>query len=752
MENASRPRKLLKSLHTVMAGKGSGQQRLDQVVRKIASTMAADVCSVYLVTAEGDLELFATEGLKQQAVHKSRLALGKGLVGRVASTGLPLNVEEASVHPDFVYLPETGEELYHSFTGVPIVRHLQVIGVLVVQNREPGTFTEVDLETLQTVAMVLAEMLAASRLVDIRSLTAEAGGPGQVTLPAKKLTDGLAVGKAVFHEPKVEISALLTEDKEKERKRLEKAFGELRRELDSLMVAPDLSLFGDHREVLEAHKMLTAGGGWKRRIEEALETGLTAEAGVEKVLQDMQAQYRQMKDPYLKERLHDMEDVSNRLIRILMGYVGDKAHHKLTEDSILIARSMGPAELLDYDRTYLKGVVLEEGSPTAHVTIVARALGIPMLGRVKNVNQVIDEGDRMIIDSEARKVYVRPTEDVEKTFTLSFNEHLKLRKIYESERLKPAETRDGKRITLLMNAGLLIDMEHMEKTGAEGIGLFRTEFQFMVSSTLPRLKAQTEYYTRILKAAKKRPVIFRTLDIGGDKQVPFLPLEEEENPALGFRAIRLALERPGLLRYQARALLAAAKKRPLSIMFPMIAEVGEFIEARNLVLKEKERLERTTGVTPSRLSIGSMLEVPSLVWQLDELLKEVDFVSIGTNDLMQFFFASDRSNPKLSERYDLLSPAALSFLKGVVDKCRTRDVPVTVCGEMGGRSLEALALIGLGLETLSISPSAVGPVKMMIRQLNLKDFQAWFVPKLASPGHSLRDALKDYALNHNLPV
>lgn len=753
MENASRPRELLRSLHTVMAGKGSGQQRLNQVVQEIAGTMAADVCSVYLVTTSGDLELFATEGLKQEAVHKSRLGLGKGLVGRCASTGLPLNVKEASTHPDFVYLPETGEELYHSFTGVPIIRHLQVVGVLVVQNKEPGRFTQMDLETLQTVSMVLAEMLVASKMINVHSLLAEGdGGPEQTTLEGRKLADGLAVGKAVFHEPKVEISALLTDDKGFEEERLKKAFTEMRHELDTLMQAPDLSLFGDHREVLEAHKMLTSGGGWKRRIREALETGLTAEAAVEKNLQDMQAQFRQMKDPYLKERLHDLEDVSNRLIRILMGFVGEKAHHKLTEDSILVARSMGPAELLDYDRTYLKGIVLEEGSPTAHVTIVARALGIPMLGRVKDVNRVIDEGDRVIVDSEARKVYIRPTGDVEKTFALSFKEHLKLRKIYEAERAKPAITKDEKRVTLLMNAGLLIDMDHLEKTGAEGIGLFRTEFQFMVSSTLPRMKAQTSYYSRLLKAAKSKPIVFRTLDIGGDKQVPFLPLEDEDNPALGFRAIRLALERPGLLRYQARALLTAAKNKKLSIMFPMITEVGEFIEARALVLKEKERLEKNGNTGPASLSIGSMLEVPALAWQLDDLLKEVDFISIGTNDLMQFFFASDRSNPKLSDRYDLLSPAALSFLKSIVDKCAAAGVPLTLCGEMGGRSLEALALIGLGINTLSISPSAIGPVKMMIRQLKLEDFQNWFLPKLTSSKHSLRDDLRTYAIENNLPV
>lgn len=752
MENASRPRRLLRSLHKVMAGKGSGQERLNHVVQEIAQTMEAEVCSVYLVNADGTLELFATYGLKQAAVHKSRLKLGQGLVGYVAQMGLPLNIAEASQHPKFVYLPETGEEVYHSFTGVPIIRHLQVIGVLVVQHKESRTYTVVDMETLQTVAMVLAEMLASADLTDLSSFTgARARLREQRTFEGRKLTDGLAVGKAVFHEPKVEITTLLADDLAAEEHRLDIAFHDMRTQLDALMQAPDLTLFGDHREVLEVHKMFMVDRGWKRRITDAIHTGLTAEAAVEKVLQDMRGRFVEMHDPYLKERLNDLEDLSNRLVRILMGYVGEKAHHKLMEDSILVARSMGPAELLDYDRRFLKGIVLEEGSPTAHVTIVARALGIPILGQVKGALEGIEEGDPLLIDSEARRITLRPTEEVEKAFRESLREHQKLKKIFESEKNLPAITRDNQKISLYMNAGLLIDLDHLEHTGAEGIGLFRTEFQFMVSSTLPRMPAQTTIYRKVLRAAKKKPVVFRTLDIGGDKQVPFLPHEEEENPALGFRAIRLALSRPGLLRYQVRALLTAAAGKELRLMFPMIAEVSEFREAKALVEKEIKRLEHHNIKRPKSIAIGSMMEVPSLAWQLDALLKEVDFLSVGTNDLMQFFFASDRSNPKLSERYDLLSPVALSFIRMVIKACDKAKVPVTMCGEMGSRPLEAMALVAIGAKALSISPSAIGPVKMMIRQLKLNELQSWLLPQLKKPVHSLREDLRSFAVEHNLP-
>lgn len=750
MENASTSRQLLRSLHKVMAGKGTGQQKLERLVKEIAAGMEADVCSVYLLNPGGQLELFATEGLKHEAVHKSVLPFGAGLVGHVARTGLPINVPEASKHPKFLYLPETGEEMFHSFTAVPIIRHLQVVGVLVVQSRKAQAYSEVEVEILQTVAMVLAEMMAPGEFGDVLGGITERRS-GQATFEGQKLADGLATGEAVFHEPKIEITEVVTDDTAGERERLAAAVKKLQAQLDQLMQAPDLNLFGDHRDVLETYKMFTYDRGWQRRISEAIGTGLTAEAATEKVLQEMRARFIRMRDPYLKERINDLEDLSNRLIRILMGYVGEKAHRRLRKDSILVARTMGPAELLDYDRKHLKGLLLEEGSPTSHVTIVARGLGIPVLGQARGALGLVEEGDRIILDAEAGRAYVRPSEDVEQTFEASRAEQNKLLRIYQKERALPAVTKDGVKISLLMNAALTMDLEHLKTTGAEGIGLFRTEFQFMVSQTLPRMKAQTELYRSVFKAAGAKPVTFRTLDIGGDKKVPFIEHDEETNPALGMRAIRLALSRPGLLRYQIRALVAAAEGRDLRLMFPMIAEISEFLEGRALVVKELERLKTLKRKGPKSVAVGSMIEVPSIVWQLDSLLKSADFVSIGSNDLMQFLFAADRSNPRLSERYDLLSPAALAVVRRVAEAAHRVKVPLTFCGELGGRPLEALALIGLGVRALSLPPSAIGPVKMMVRQLNLKAFRRWLAPELKSPVHSLRGRLAEYARKHNLP-
>lgn len=753
MDSASRPRLLLRRLHRVMAGPGTGQERLDRVVGEIARNMVAEVCSVYLVRPGDRLELFSTQGLKQSAVHKTSLKVGEGLVGLIAERGVPLNLPEASEHPKYVYLPETGEEQYHSFMGVPIIRNGQVVGALIVQNETQRHYTGEEVEAVQTVAMVLAELMGSGELVDPKELSGAGKDPyAPVTLVAQTLADGIAAGVAVFHEPRIDIEHLVAEDIGAEQERLADGIELLREGLDRMLLDSDLASAGDHHDILETYKMFAYDRGWQERMVEAVNSGLTAEAAVERAQQDIRARMARTRDPYLKERLSDLEDLSNRLIRIILGYSGEHAHQQLHEPSIIIARAMGPAELLDYDRKFLKGVVLEEGSPTAHVTIVARALDIPMLGRVPGLADRLSDGDRVIVDGDLGRVCIRPSEDLDQVYSESLAGRQELAAEYAAQRDLPAVTKDGVEVTLYMNAGLLIDLASLEATNAAGIGLFRTEFQFMVASTLPRMEAQTEVYGQVLEAAGDRPVVFRTLDIGGDKRVPFLPHVEEDNPALGWRAIRLALDRPGLLRYQIRALLTAAAGRTLYVMFPMVAEIGEFIEAREIVEAEAARMRKLGRKMPVDVKIGSMLEVPALAWQLDRLLEITDFLSIGTNDLMQFFFASDRGNPKLADRYDLLSPAALSFIYSVSEKCKAANVPVTLCGEMGSRPLEAMALIGLGLTKLSISPPAIGPVKMMLRNLDLADFSRFLQPLLSSPEHSLRGILKAYAEERHIPI
>ena len=749
------PRVLLRKLREVMAEQVTAQQRLDNIVVLIASNMVAEVCSVYLIRPSNELELFATEGLKPSAVHQTRLKIGEGLVGDIASHARPLNLADAQSHPGFAYRPETGEEVYKSLMGVPILRSGRVVGVLAVQNRTKRNYTEEEVEALQTVAMVLAEVVAAGDLINLDELadtTETRRRP--VHIAASPFAEGIALGHAVLHEPRVHVARLIAEDVDAETERLEQAVYQLRGNIDDLLETEDLSHAGEHREVLQAYRMFANDRGWLQRMSEAVRTGLTAEAAVERVQNDTRARLLRAADPYLRDRLHDFDDLANRLLRQLTGVGLSSASGNLPIDTILIARNMGPAELLDYDKERLRGLVLEEGAANAHVAIVARAMGIATVGRAEAILDTIDQGDAIIIDGDAGDVYVRPTSDIIDAYSEKARFRARKQEQYKAIRHEPSVTQDGEKVALYVNAGLQVDLGHLHASGAEGIGLFRTELQFMVAAKLPSLKDQIELYNAVLDVAGDHPTVFRTLDIGGDKMLPYMDIADfkEENPALGWRAIRIGLDRPALLRHQLRALLTAAAGRSLRVMFPMVAEVAEFRRARALVDKELARLRKFGHAEPAHLEIGTMLEVPSLVWQLDTLLPYVDFVSVGSNDLLQFLFATDRGNSRVSNRYDILSPAVLGFLRYIIKKCRAHDVPVTLCGEMSGKPLEAMALVGLGFRRISMSPAAIGPVKMMVRSLNAGLLEAYMEGLYGLPDATVREALTDFAQDHDVAI
>lgn len=736
-------RELLRRLHDVMAARNSTQAKLDQVAVLIAGALESEVASIYLLR-DGMLELFATRGLKQQAVHVTRLAFGQGLVGTIAETRAPLNLAEASAHPRFAYRPETGEERFHSFAGVPIIRRERSVGVLAVQHMQPRDYAEEEIEALQTVAMVLAELIAAAGLVDEQE---GAPRPPRDTSPVRigglKLVDGMARGVAVYHEPRIVITNTVADDADEERDRLKAAFARLREDIDQMVSRAEFAGPGDHDDILETYKMFALDEGWARRIHDGIDGGLTAEAAIEAVAQAQKIKLGSATDPYLRERLHDLEDLSNRLIRVVSGQSGTAAKRGLTERSILIARNLGPAELLEYDRRLLAGVALEEGSLTSHVTILARAMGVPVLGRARDLREKVAEGDPLLLDAGAGALFVRPPQAVISSFEAQAA--LRVAKQAEFEKLKdlPAVTRDGVRIQLMMNAGLRSDLPALDMTNADGIGLFRTEFQFLVSATLPRKGRQVALYRDVLAAAGDRPVIFRTVDIGGDKAVPYVEErgEREENPAMGWRAIRLALARSGLLAAQVNALLEAAAGRTLSLMFPMVSEPWEYEAARAIVEERQRKLAAVGMPHATEVRFGTMLEVPALAMVLDELLPRLDFLSVGTNDLTQFLLAADRGNPKLADRYDWLSRGVLRYLKLVVDQARAANVPVSICGEMGGRPLEALALMALGVDRLSITPAAIGPVKSMVRSAELLPLRAKMAEWLATPGVDIRREL-----------
>ena len=744
-------REILTGLHEVMAARGSVQAKLGKVVDLIADKMQSEVCSIYLLR-DNKLELFATHGLRQEAVHVTKLRMGEGLVGTIAE-GRILNLDEAAEHPAFAYRPETGEERYHSFAGVPIVRLESPIGVLAVQHAEPRCYEDVEIEALQTVAMVLSEMIAGARLVDgARRGRLRSAGPLRLT--GLKLVAGMAKGEAVFHEPRVVVEHTVAEDIEAERERVYGAFRKMREQIDNMTRDAEFGTTGEHKEILETYRMFAYDEGWSRRINEAIDSGLTAEAAIERVQQRMRARMRDIDDPLLSERMHDLEDLSNRLLRIVSGRMGTAAQTGLARDTILVARNLGPAELLEYDRRRLKGVLLEEGSLTSHMVIVARAIGVPVIGRLSDIRHSVEEGEPILLDGDNGSIIVRPNRALLSSFEHRMTLSQKRRAEFAAVKALPAVTRDGVQVSVMVNAGLAEDAAALPMTGADGIGLFRTEFQFLVSATLPGRERQQRLYTKVLEAAGDRPVVFRTVDIGGDKALPYLidVHDEAENPAMGWRALRLSLERPTLMKAQARALIEASAGRVLRVMFPMVSEPWEYEEARGLFEEQVAWARKAHRKVPSRIEFGAMLEVPSLAETLDQLLPRVDFISIGTNDLTQFLFAADRSEPRLAQRYDWLSPAILRFLRRVLDAARDAGVPARICGEMGGRPLEAMALIGIGAENFSITPAGVGPVKAMIRSLDAAAARHRLEQLLRKPPRDMRRALSDWARRHGIVI
>ncbi len=747
------PRVLLRKLREVMAEPIGAQERLDKIVTLIASNMVAEVCSIYVLRADNVLELFATEGLQASAVHRATLTVGRGLVGLIAEDARPLNLPDAQSHPAFAYLPETGEEIYHSFLGVPVLRAGRTLGVLVVQNRSYRTYAEEEIEALQTTAMVLAEMFASGEMEGLSIPGADLDLNRPVHLKGAAYVEGVALGHVLLHEPRVVVTQLIAEDVDTELKRLDVAMASLKLSVDDLLARGAEVGAGEHREILEAYKMFAEDRGWTRRLQEAIRNGLTAEAAVERVQNDTRAQMARQTDPFLRDRLHDFDDLANRLLRELMGRPHGPVAGDLPDDAVVIARNMGPADLLDYGRERLRGLVLEEPGPTSHVAIVARALGLPTAGQVE-VASLAEAGDPIIVDGDTGEVHLRPPGDIETAYADKVRFQARRQEQYRLIRDEPAVTRDGVPFTLQINAGLLMDMPHVEQSGAAGVGLFRTELQFMVASRLPRQTEQESFYGQVLDAADGKPVTFRSLDIGGDKVLPYFRQQREENPAMGWRAIRLGLDRPVLLRTQARALLKAAAGQELRLLFPMVTEVGEFVRAKAVVEREQKFLEGQGHTISERVSLGAMVEVPSLLWQLDELLEAVDFVSVGSNDLMQFMMASDRANTRIAGRFEALSPSFLRALRSVARAADAAGKPLTLCGEMAGRPLEAAALAAIGYRSLSMPSAAIGPVKSAIRSLELKPLAERLNAMIdeGAPGSEIRGELRAWADARSVPI
>ena len=709
------PRRLLSRLRNLRAHDSAP---LSAMVELVASEMVSEVCSIYVQRPGDILELAATEGLNRQAIGHTRLRVGEGIAGLCAATGTVMNLPDAQNHPAFVYRAETDEEPFASMLAVPVRRSGRSLGVVVVQNRTPRLFTDPEVDDLETVAMLLAEMLSGSGVADGSHEGVGATVPRQFA--GTPLMGGIAVGQIVLLRPPRRVFTVLADDPEVEQHRLEQAMDRMQRGLDDLFAevphngrAADVSA---SREVLEAYRLVAADAGWLRRVGEVIRSGLTAEAAVQRVAGELHDRMRRISDAYLRERLADMEDLANRLLTALTGEVPRSA---VPEGAILLARRLGPAELLDWQARGIAGAAVEEASPSGHAAILARALGIPALGGLRGLLNSAEQGDEAVVDADEGQFILRPEAEVQRAYLRA--QEARNAKFAElgKWRGRPAVTADGFALKLMLNVGLSMELPQLERTGADGIGLFRTEIAMLARGSVADVAEQASIYGRVMDEAGDKPVVFRTLDLGADKLLPGT-VSEEENPAMGWRSLRVGLDRPALLRRQLRALLLAAGGRTLSVMFPMVATVGEFRAAKALLVAEAKRVRPS----PGSLLIGTMLEVPALMWQLPELLKDADFISVGSNDLLQFLFAADRGTPSLYDRYDFISPPVLDMLEQLVCKASVAGVPVSLCGEAAARPLEALVLAALGITTLSMPASGILPLKAMFSQVDLGAFRS----------------------------
>jgi len=741
---------LLKQMHDVVALKASAQERLDRLTSIIATHVVADVCSIYLRRADDQMELFSTAGLNRAAVHTTRLKWGEGLVGLVATGQRHLNTHQAPDHPGFSYRPETGEDPLQSFLGVPLIRSGQVIGVLVLQNQNARQYGDDEIGAAQAVATLLAEIAASGELLG-REETEEVDRvvhrPDRMA--GRGVVPGIAIGVAAFHDAPIPKHKVFAQNTAEEAQRLEEGLDGLRASVDRMIETNDLA--GVSREVLETYRLFAYDRGWKDRLRAAVFSGLSAEAAILQVKKQNRNRLLRSPDPYLRERMHDLDDLANRLIRVLNGDAPD-AIRNLPENAILFSQTLSPAELLEYDRGRLIGLVLADASDTSHVAIVARAMEIPMLGGLSDAFERVEDGDPIVIDGAVGELHIRPGSDVIDSYKNKKELQSAAQAGFVKERDKPTITKDGKHIKVMMNAGLMLDMPHLVTTGAGGIGLFRTELQFLIGSQLPSVEQQEKLYREVIDYAGDKPVVFRTADLGGDKSADYMKRQEEGNPAMGWRGLRMAVDRPGLLRPQLRALLSATTGKTLYVMLPMVTTLKEIESAREMLNQEIRWHEKRDRSLPDNIKVGVMVETPASAWQLDHIAPVVDFLSIGGNDLAQFYFAADRDTPSVSRRFDSLNPGFLSFVKMILDKAQAANVEISYCGEQVSDILVASALISLGLTQLSVPATMVGALRRLIFDFDVDKSNTWLLDRLNQPKDSLREDFHAFLTAQNIEI
>jgi len=727
---------LMQNIQRVLQKNLDTAQKLQETMHALNVFFKSGMAVSYISIDDNYLELFSSDGMLLSDEITS-IRFGEGLVGEIALKEQVLSI--------------TGENTpLASIIGAPLVQWDKVVGVVLLGYEKPHIFDEIEIDALKTIAMFLATVFSTEEIsIFKRKLAKSRGFNVKDRLKGTTLNKGYGVGAALVHMRRHAVKELFTQNIQKELELLETARKKMVASIDESFNqnAPDV---GEHIEILETYKMLADDKGWYKKIAAHINTGLTAEAAVEKTYTDMRERLSASPDIYLKERLNDLRDVSDRLRSFLSGE--NIKGEKELKDFVLVAQSMGPADLMDYDYKKIRALILEDGTATMHVSIVAKALNIPVVANVKGLYKDVKEGEILAVDGVEGFVYINPADEIKKTFTERQRKMAGWRSELKEVSLKPAKTRDGKKINLNMNVGLDFDLEYLKLSNCDGIGLYRTEIEFMSAPRLLTVDEQVRIYQKVLNQAKDKRVVFRSLDVGSDKLLPYWGDFKEQNPAIGWRSIRITLDRRALLRSQMKAFLKAAAGRELDVMFPMISSYNEFMEAKNTLLIEYEKQLQSGEKLPSKLNIGLMIEVPSVIFELDEILKEADFISVGTNDLAQFIFASDRTNPRLDNRYDVLSAPFLKVMQNIALKAKEHKVLCSVCGEMASVPVEVMTLIGLGFRSFSCTGSAYASVKKTVCSVHANEVADYVQTLLRSNKKTLRPQLNAYAYDHGIAI